>query len=253
MKGAGETGGPCRGAGGRLQGRGGPRDRPLRAAGSRVAISRAGRRPRAHKAARPTGQHVRRPEHQRHHKQHSNTTTRRRNSTPRHTKNRHPNRMSACGGARGIRTPDLLIANETRYQLRHSPKDSNSLAPSQSAVQADHRRVRHDTVMEPNREPCRQRDSNECAIANTPRRKTPPALHTRASETTVPTAPTCDRAASQVARGAAATARSSPIGPCAHPGRRPGRGRRSDRRRPLRSSGHRPGRSGQWGERGSPP
>ena len=64
---------------------------------------------------------------------------------PRHTKNRHPDRMSACGGARGIRTPDLLIANETRYQLRHSPKDSNSLAPSQSAVQADHRRVRHDT------------------------------------------------------------------------------------------------------------
>ena len=25
-------------------------------------------------------------------------------------------------GAKGIRTPDLLIANETRYQLRHSPK-----------------------------------------------------------------------------------------------------------------------------------
>src|SRR5699024_7854052 len=25
------------------------------------------------------------------------------------------------GGARGIRTPDLLIANETRYQLRHRP------------------------------------------------------------------------------------------------------------------------------------
>ena len=24
-------------------------------------------------------------------------------------------------GAEGIRTPDLLIANETRYQLRHSP------------------------------------------------------------------------------------------------------------------------------------
>ncbi len=66
-------------------------------------------------------------------------------NTSRHTKNRHPVRMSVCGGARGIRTPDLLIANETRYQLRHSPKDSNSLAPSQSAVQADHRRVRHDT------------------------------------------------------------------------------------------------------------
>src|SRR4051794_25693142 len=28
---------------------------------------------------------------------------------------------SSAGGAEGIRTPDLLIANETRYQLRHSP------------------------------------------------------------------------------------------------------------------------------------
>ena len=27
------------------------------------------------------------------------------------------------GGAKGIRTPDLLVANETRYQLRHSPAD----------------------------------------------------------------------------------------------------------------------------------
>ena len=45
--------GPGRGAGGRRQGQGGPRDRPLRAAGSRVAISRAGRRPPAHTAARP--------------------------------------------------------------------------------------------------------------------------------------------------------------------------------------------------------
>ena len=27
------------------------------------------------------------------------------------------------GGAEGNRTPDLLIANETRYQLRHSPKN----------------------------------------------------------------------------------------------------------------------------------
>jgi hypothetical protein len=27
----------------------------------------------------------------------------------------------SSGGAEGIRTPDLLIANETRYQLRHSP------------------------------------------------------------------------------------------------------------------------------------
>ena len=46
--------GPGRGAGGRRQGQGGLRDRPLRAAGSRVAISRAGRRPPAHTAAGPT-------------------------------------------------------------------------------------------------------------------------------------------------------------------------------------------------------
>ena len=45
--------GPGRGAGGWRQGQGGPRDRPLRAAGSRVAISRAGRRPPAHTAAGP--------------------------------------------------------------------------------------------------------------------------------------------------------------------------------------------------------
>ena len=45
--------GPGRGAGGWRQGQGGPRDRPLRAGGSRVAISRAGRRPPAHTAARP--------------------------------------------------------------------------------------------------------------------------------------------------------------------------------------------------------
>src|SRR4051812_42148720 len=32
-------------------------------------------------------------------------------------------RLTWCfGGAEGIRTPDLLIANETRYQLRHSPR-----------------------------------------------------------------------------------------------------------------------------------
>ena len=46
--------------------------------------------------------------------------------------------MSVRGGARGIRTPDLLIANETRYQLRHSPKDEYTLAPSDAFTQADH-------------------------------------------------------------------------------------------------------------------
>ena len=88
------------------------------------------------------GRAIRRPKHQRH------RNNRHRTNAPRHTKNRHPDRMSVRGGARGIRTPDLLIANETRYQLRHSPKDSNSLAPSQSAMQADQCRVRHDTGRE---------------------------------------------------------------------------------------------------------
>ena len=53
VKGPGGIGGPGCGARGRRRGQGGPRDRSLRAAGSRVAISRAGRRPRAHQAARP--------------------------------------------------------------------------------------------------------------------------------------------------------------------------------------------------------
>src|SRR5690606_36006039 len=41
----------------------------------------------------------------------------------------HPVLHLACfvgglpSGPRGIRTPDLLIANETRYQLRHGPVD----------------------------------------------------------------------------------------------------------------------------------
>ena len=49
------------------EGTGGPRDRPLRAAGSRVAISRAGRRPPAHTAAGPQSSTTERPEHQRCH------------------------------------------------------------------------------------------------------------------------------------------------------------------------------------------
>ena len=46
--------GPGCSARGRRRGLAGLRDRPLRAEDSRVAISRAGRRPRAHQAARPT-------------------------------------------------------------------------------------------------------------------------------------------------------------------------------------------------------
>ena len=37
-------------------------------------------------------------------------------------------------GAKGIRTPDLLIANETRYQLRHSPMGGFSLAQRAARV-----------------------------------------------------------------------------------------------------------------------
>ena len=78
VEGAEAIGGPGRGAGGRRQGQGGPRDRPLRAAGSRVAISRAGRRPPAHTAARPHSRGLRRPEHQRGHTAAPRSTTRRR-------------------------------------------------------------------------------------------------------------------------------------------------------------------------------
>ena len=41
------------------------------------------------------------------------------------------NRPLSCGGAEGIRTPDLFHAMEARYQLRQSPAvscDSESLA-----------------------------------------------------------------------------------------------------------------------------
>jgi hypothetical protein len=31
--------------------------------------------------------------------------------------------MNTESGAKGTRTPDLLVANETRYRLRHSPAD----------------------------------------------------------------------------------------------------------------------------------
>ena len=193
--------GPGCGARGRRRGLAGLRDdAPSRRLAARTARGRAA----AHGHTKQPGptKHSRRPEHQR---RQSNTATSTA-TTPRHTKSRHPNRMSACGGARGIRTPDLLIANETRYQLRHSPKDSNSLAPSQSAVQADHRRVRHDT---------------QPTHATAPRARRPAARHHNDLLTT---------------------------GPGARPGRHPGQGQQPDRRRPLRSSGHQPGRSGRSGE-----
>ena len=67
------TADPGCGARGRRQGLAGLRDRSLRAEGSRVAISRAGRRPRVHQAATQQGWPLRRPENSRaHSNKHSN-------------------------------------------------------------------------------------------------------------------------------------------------------------------------------------
>ena len=64
VEGTGGTAGPGCGGRGRWRGLAGLRDdAPSEARGADG--ERAGRRPRAHKAARPTGQHVQRPEHQR--------------------------------------------------------------------------------------------------------------------------------------------------------------------------------------------
>ena len=93
---------------------------------------------------------MRRQEHQQCRKQHNN---RHHDNSPGMQKTDTRYRMSACGGARGIRTPDLLIANETRYQLRHSPKDGYTLAPSKVSTQAD----REQQVIAP-RTPQRRRD-----------------------------------------------------------------------------------------------
>ena len=160
---------PGCGARGRRRGLAGLRgDAPSEARGADG--SRPGRRPPAHTAARPHNPAQQAP---RTPAAPINTTTGTARTRPGIQKTDIRDRMSACGGARGIRTPDLLIANETRYQLRHSPKDSNSLAPSQSAMQADHRRVRHDTEREPRRATRRQRGINEHPTANTPRGTTP--------------------------------------------------------------------------------
>ena len=157
--------------------------------------------------------------------------------------------MSACGGARGIRTPDLLIANETRYQLRHSPKDSNSLAPSQSAVQADHCRVRHDTERQRKRATRRQRNLDECVTgALHIGRHNSDSLNTRAAQPAQQhphaTAPRARRPAARHHNDSFTTGR------VARPGRHPGPGRRPDRRRPRRWSGRPPGRSVRSGAPG---
>ena len=51
----------------------------------------------------------------------------RRGETTRWVVSEKVTRFKSLSGAKGIRTPDLLIANETRYQLRHSPRFSTLL------------------------------------------------------------------------------------------------------------------------------
>ena len=240
--------GPGRSAGERWRGLAGQRgDAPSEARGADG--ERAGSRPPAHTAARPHNPAQQAP---RTPAAPINTTTGTARTRPGTQKTDTRYRMSACGGARGIRTPDLLIANETRYQLRHSPKDGYTLAPSEVSTQAD----REHQVIAP-RTPQRRRDIEDDpdqddplpSVTKTTHSPAPPRGHSPAP----PRGPRKNRAASPGARGAATTARSSPIGPGARPGRHPGRGQRPDRRRPLRSSGHQPGRSVRWGARESPP
>ena len=95
VEGTGGCGGPGCGARGRWRGLAGLRaDAPSEARGADG--SRAGRRPRAHRAARPTGQHVWRPEHQRRHK-HSREYERHNTYRPkqRHSKQRGARSASA--------------------------------------------------------------------------------------------------------------------------------------------------------------
>ena len=65
VKGAGGTGGPGRGAGGRRQGQGGPRDRPLRAVRLACGDLAGGPPPTSTHSGQAHRQTIRRPEHQR--------------------------------------------------------------------------------------------------------------------------------------------------------------------------------------------
>jgi hypothetical protein len=47
-------------------------------------------------------------------------------------------RASDLGGAEGIRTPGLLVANEARYQLRHSPSVVRRCPTTQNFNTAPH-------------------------------------------------------------------------------------------------------------------
>ena len=54
-----------------------------------------------------------------------------------------------CGGAEGIRTPDLLIANETRYQLRHSPGTEGRLQHRAGTARPRNARARKVRLAQP--------------------------------------------------------------------------------------------------------
>src|SRR6478609_7002562 len=45
----------------------------------------------------------------------------------------------SCGGPEGIRTPDLFIANEARYQLRHRPENLRYIITLGRALRIDGR------------------------------------------------------------------------------------------------------------------
>src|SRR6478752_436768 len=54
-------------------------------------------------------------------------------------KGTHEGRLSHFGGPEGIRTPDLFIANEARYQLRHRPENLRYIITPGQAVRIDAR------------------------------------------------------------------------------------------------------------------
>ena len=105
VEGAGETGGPGRGAGGRRQGQGGPRDRPLRA--KLACGDLAGGPPPTGTHRGPAQKHTRRPKHQRRHKQHQRC----------HTQHPHANGWGAS-------------RHPTRHQHQSTNRSQPALTPS---------------------------------------------------------------------------------------------------------------------------
>ena len=113
VEGAGGSGGPGRGAGGWRQGQGGPRDRPLRAV--RLACGDlAG------------GRALRRPEHQRCHKQHHTGTNGERagRRPPAHTAARPHKTHAAPGDQTAPETPAALNKHRHRKRKAYSPRNA---------------------------------------------------------------------------------------------------------------------------------